>query len=238
MSHLIHTQNCLTAWRDACNHVINNGDGFNLLVQINQPLLINQNHLDEIVNSDIISNQALQDVINTIFPHKLYRRNLVIPINQFYDLHERIYLRGKTMHKKNRAKWGNYFLRFTRFGDNRENQIQKIITDINNRPNNQAACYLMHVSSIDYDSNTRIIANPCLQYVQFGQYNNSLNLTAIYRNHDFLTKALGNYIGLSRLLEFVCNQTNSQVGSVTCHSIHYYLHQKRKVRNCFTNLTW
>ena len=142
------------------------------------------------------------------------------------------------MHKKNKARWGNYFLRFTKFGFNKVNQVQRIIRDINNRPNNQAACYIMHVSSIDYDSNTRIIGNPCLQYIQFAQVGNSLNLTAVYRNHDFLTKALGNYIGLTRLLEFVCDNTNSQIGSVTCHSIHYYLNNRKNVKSCIDNLTW
>ncbi len=72
------------------------------------------------------------------------------------------------MHRKNKSRWGNYFLRFTKFGSNQRNQLQAIIDGINNRANNQAACYIMHVSSIDYDNNTRVIGNPCLQYVQFG----------------------------------------------------------------------
>jgi thymidylate synthase len=238
MPHLIQTKNCLTAWKEACNYISSNGNGFNLFIHINEPLNFNVSDFKEILNAGIISNTQLQDVINTIFPYKLFNRNSNRPIEDFYNIHEEIYYRGKKMHSKNKARWGNYFLRFTRFGDNRENQLQKIIIDINKRPNNQAACYIMHVSSIDYDSNTRVIGNPCLQYVQFAQHNNALHLTAVYRNHDFLKKALGNYIGLSKLLEFVCLQTNSQIGSVTCHSIHYYLEQKKKVKNCIDNLTW
>lgn len=238
MAHIIKTTNCLTAWRDVSQFIAQNGNGFNLITQINNPLAYTNTSLTEIINSGIITNKELNDVINTIFPSKLHARNIGLNCYQFYELHEKIYQRGKTMHSKNRSRWGNYFLRFTKFGHQKKNQLQAIIDGINNRENNQVACYLMHVSSIDCDNNTRVIGNPCMQYVQFGEYNNSLNLTAVYRNHDFLTKALGNFIGLSKLLEFVCNNTNSNIGSINCHSIHYYINQKRKLINCLNNLTW
>ena len=238
MAHFIQANSCLTAWRDVSQHIINHGDGFNLLVQIDTPLAYTTAQLAEITNSGVITLPKVNDVINTIFPAKLHSRNVTLPNSQFYDLHESIYLRGKTMHRRNRSRWGNYFLRFTKFGSNQKNQLQPIIDGINNRANNQAACYIMHVSSVDYDNNTRVIGNPCLQYVQFGYYNNTLNLTAVYRNHDFLTKALGNYIGLSKLLEFVCSKTGKPMGNISCQSIHYYMGQKRLVGNCLNNLTW
>jgi thymidylate synthase len=238
MARLIQSANCLTAWRDVCRHIIQHGDGFNLLVQIDTPLGYTQAQLDEITNSNLISSAAVSDVINTIFPAKFHSRNLTLSNQQFYDKHEQIYLKGKKVHRKNRSRWGNYFLRFTKFGSNQLNQLQPIIDGINNRVNDQKACYIMHVSSIDYDNNTRVIGNPCLQYVQFGVYNGALHLSAVYRNHDFLTKALGNYIGLSKLLEFVCSETGSIVGTVTCQSLHYEMRQIKKVETCLNNLTW
>lgn len=238
MPQLIQSNNCLTAWKDACNFIIQNGDGFNLIVNINSPLQFTENHLKEIIDTKIISAKNIADVTNTIFPSKLHSRNPLLSNTDFYDKHEELYLRGKTMHHRNKGLWGNYFLRFTRFGESRKNQLQKIIDDINARSNQYAACYMMHVSSADTDSNTRNIGNPCLQYVQFGQEGNSINLTAVYRNHDFLTKALGNYIGLSKLLEFVCNQTRRNIGTFTCHSIHYFLDNKRNVQNSLNLLNW
>jgi thymidylate synthase len=238
MPHLIKSNNCLTAWRDACWYIIQNGNGFNLIVHIDNPLLFTDLHLSEITNSKIISSKNLSDVINTIFPTKLHLRSNGLDNSQFYDLHEELYNRGKTMHPRNKGLWGNYFLRFTKFGEKTKNQLQKIIDDINSRNNQYAACYIMHVSSADTDSNTRNIGNPCLQYIQFGQVGNTVNLTAVYRNHDFLTKALGNYIGLSKLLEFVCLQTGRNVGTFACHSIHYFLDSKRNVQNSLNNLTW
>ena len=238
MPHLIQSNNCLTAWRDACTHIIRHGDGFNLMVHIDNPLLYTDLQLAEITNTRIILPKDLADVVNTIFPSKLYLRSAGLSNSQFYDLHEQLYIRGKTMHPRNSGLWGNYFLRFTKFGNTKKNQLQKIIDDINTRNNKDAACYIMHVSSADTDSNTRNIGSPCLQYVQFGQSGNTLNLTAVYRNHDFLTKALGNYIGLSKLLEFVCHQTGQNIGTFACHSIHYFLDEKRRVQHILNNLTW
>lgn len=238
MSHIIQSTNCLTAWRDACSFIINNGNGFNLIVQIDSPLSYTNLQLTEIINSGIISNRILSDVVNTIFPWKLKSRNVNLTNEEFYNLHEQLYYRGKTLHPRNNGLWGNYFLRFTRFGNSKINQLQNIINAINSRNNQYAACYMMHVSSADTDSNTRNIGNPCLQYVQFGQDGNTLNLTAVYRNHDFLRKALGNYIGLSKLLEFVCIQTGRNIGTFACHSIHYFLEDKRNVYNSLNNLTW
>jgi thymidylate synthase len=238
MPHLIHSESCLTAWRDACRYIIQNGDGFNMMVHIESPLTYTYAELTEITNSSILTASAISDVANTIFPQKLFNRNANGDNEALYELHERIYMRGRTMHRKNRTRWGNYFLRFTRFGENRTNQLQAIIDGIRNRANNQAACYMMHVSSVDYDNNTKVIGNPCLQYVQFGVNEGRLHMTAVYRNHDFLTKALGNYIGLSNLLQYICTRTDSVMGTLSCHSIHYYLGQKRNVSACINNLTW
>jgi thymidylate synthase len=238
MAQIIITNNCLTAWRDACNHMLVTGDGFNLFMEIEEPLNFNQGQLNEIIANGILNNSALQDVINTIFPYKLFNKRAYNPIEGFYALHEAIYNRGRSFRVRNRSRWGTYFLRFTRFGRNSFNQLQNIIEAINRRNNNHLACFNMHVTSVELDSNIRKLGGPCLQYIQLSQENGIINLTAVYRNHDFYEKALGNYIGLARLLEFICNQTNHDMGIITCHSIHYYLPHRRIINNCIQNLTW
>src|SRR5665213_695743 len=141
MAKLIESQNCLSAWKEACLFILNNGDGFNLIVHIPNPGNVDDNHLNEIINSRLISKVDVQNVINTIFPYNFYLRCRNQNLNHFYDLHETLYTRGKRLHTKNRSRWGNYFLRFTKFGINKENQLQNIIDDINNRQNNRTACY-------------------------------------------------------------------------------------------------
>jgi thymidylate synthase len=234
----INSYNCLTAWRDACRFIIENGAGSNLIVGIENPLSYSNAHLTDLYRNGLTTALEVSDVSNTIFPHKFFQRHRSLSSEAFFDLHEKLYLRGKTMHAKNRSRWGTYFLRFTKFGSRKHNQLQNIIDAINSRNTNNAACYIMHASSVDYDSNVRKMGNPCLQYVQIEAQASKLNLTAVYRNHDFLNKALGNYIGLSRLLEFACLKTRKQVGSVVCHSIHYYLDQKIKIKNGIERLAW
>lgn len=235
---LIESKNCLTAWKAATSYMLSNGDGFNLIVHIVNPLEFTAEELSEVFNNGLIRKVELQNVINTIFPNKLYEKYLSKSIADFYDHHEKLYNRGKSMHSKNRNRWGNYFLRFTRFGFNKKNQLQNIIESINRNHKSFAAAYYIHTSSVDYDSNIKMRGNPCLQYLQFGVCDDQINLTAVYRNHDFYNKALGNYIGLSKLLEFVCEKTNKKIGSFTCHSIHYYLLNKSNVRVGINNINW
>jgi thymidylate synthase len=48
-------------------------------------------------------------------------------------------------------------------------------------------------------------------------------MTAVYRAHDYFGKALGNLVGLSRLLTFVGAQTNHEIGTLTCHSTYAFI---------------
>ena len=42
----------------------------------------------------------------------------------------------------------------------------------------------------------------------------------MYRNHTYVTRCLGNLIGLGRLQAFVAEQAELKVGSLTCISTH------------------
>jgi hypothetical protein len=47
-----------------------------------------------------------------------------------------------------------------------------------------------------------------------------LSLTAMYRNHSYVSRCLGNLIGLGRLQACVAEQAGLKVGSLTCVSTH------------------
>jgi thymidylate synthase len=57
-----------------------------------------------------------------------------------------------------------------------------------------------------------------------------INLLAVYRNHDFYERAYGNYLGLIKLIQYIANETNSEVGNLTCISSHAELNGKNKKR--------
>jgi hypothetical protein len=62
---------------------------------------------------------------------------------------------------------------------------------------------------------------PCLSHLSFKRHPDlRLSLTAMYRNHSYVTRCLGNLIGLGRLQAFVAEQAGLKVGSLTCISTH------------------
>jgi hypothetical protein len=62
------------------------------------------------------------------------------------------------------------------------------------------------------------------QYLSFLSFkltrDNRLLLTAIYRNHTYISRGLGNFIGLGRLQAFVAEQSGATLRSLTCISTH------------------
>jgi thymidylate synthase len=72
------------------------------------------------------------------------------------------------------------------------------------------------------------VANiPCLSHLSFKLGDaDDVHLTAIYRSHYYCERALGNLIGLAQLLNFVADETELGVGSLTCVSTHAVLDMK------------
>ena len=66
---------------------------------------------------------------------------------------------------------------------------------------------------------TRTTPQPCLSHVSFKVVNGeALMLTALYRSHYYIQRALGNLIGLAQLQYFVANEVGLSVGELVCHS--------------------
>ncbi len=119
------------------------------------------------------------------------------------------YFERLTGHRANRA--GDY-------EEFKENRLLNIIDKINLWDKNIASSLYAHT---DVPSDTlRTRGSPCLQYIQFRVYDGSkIGVTAVYRSHDYLSKALGNMIGLQRLARFVAAETGRDFGQVTVISL-------------------
>jgi len=61
---------------------------------------------------------------------------------------------------------------------------------------------------------------PCLSHVSLTLERPRLHLTALYRNQTFVDRAYGNYLGLCRLLRFVCAESGCTPGEVQCTATH------------------
>jgi thymidylate synthase len=70
------------------------------------------------------------------------------------------------------------------------------------------------------DANRRM-NRQCLSFLSFKlDSERRLSLTAVYRNHFYVARLLGNMIGLGRLLEFVTIESGAKIGSLTILSTH------------------
>ena len=73
----------------------------------------------------------------------------------------------------------------------------------------------------------------CLSFMSFKvipSREKTLTLTAMYRNHFYIEKLLGNLIGLGRLMDFVAHEAGLEVGALTVISTHAEIDQPRRQR--------
>jgi hypothetical protein len=214
----------IDAWCDAATLLTADGDRFNLCVHIKNP--------GSLVEADAqrydprrIDRRAksVYDVANTIFPaDSAFHRGSV---TDFFEHFIPVYVRGQTRHP---TAWGTYFLRLSKFGDADRNQLRIIIEAMTNWKSRPRAAFVMHLSSPELDR-PRTIGAPCWQYAEFTRTDtDTLSMTVAYRSHDYFLKALGNFIGLIRLLKFVCRHTAMSEGTLTCLSVYAHLQGRVK----------
>jgi thymidylate synthase len=67
-------------------------------------------------------------------------------------------------------------------------------------------------------TDNRIRGFPCLTHIDLTLYNGRLHCTAVYRHQYLVEKAYGNMLGLSMLLEFLCQQSGYELGELVIHA--------------------
>lgn len=219
MSVIVEAGNSLEAWQLACEHILRNGATHNLILEVTHPSFCDATWFRTYNPQRLGAGKSLRDVADTIWPTKLAAK--FRDRSDFYARYDAVYRRGKRR-PKNRSSWGTYCRRLISFGESRRNQLEEAITKIVAWPRRAETAIYFHLSSIETDS-FRTRAAPCLQYVELlWNANQSLDMVAIYRNHDYFHLALGNLIGLGDLLNFICEQTRKSPGRLVCHSINAF----------------
>ena len=93
------------------------------------------------------------------------------------------------------------------------------MSSINQWQGNHKAAFVLHLTSPETDG-PRSRGGPCLQYVQvLCPTSSTVALMAVYRSHDYFNKALGNFVGLGRLLSYICEATERTPAGLVCHSV-------------------
>lgn len=218
----------IEVWKAGAELLVKNGDRFNLTLHITHPISLNEADVAQYCHKRVVPrlSKSVYDVANTIFPStsSLHSGDL----KSFFLHYDKVYRRGQRRH---RTAWGTYFLRLTAFGDGQANQLEKIIFSMQNWKSRPRAAFVLHLSSAEVD-NPKTLGAPCWQYAQFiRNEDNTLSMVAVYRSHDYFQKALGNLVGLIRLLRFVCHHSRMTPGTLTCLSTYATLQgQKENTR--------
>jgi thymidylate synthase len=173
------------------------------------------------------SHDDIRDVIDTIFPVSLFERfgDRQALRAEYLRRHERA-----MKWRRNRGRWGTYFERLVRFPPQNIDQLDVAINKLKSWPQRNTTGLVFHLSAPTIDA-PRTRGGPCWHFGELlWQRNDVLDLVVIYRNHDFFNKALGNFIGLGQLLQFICNESGKTPGKLICHSVHAFSGEKSKAR--------
>ena len=232
---VINAANIQEAWIEAAKILAQNSWEFwNLIVHISTP-----NTLDELRDAEICGflnsrcDLPVKDVAYTIFPSDFYRR---------LGSSERLFEKYPTFYRRLKyagpGHWGNYFWRMTNYqtSEGKVNQLRNIINAIRASDKTYRVAYTIVIEKPGNET-TRRRGAPCLNYIALqiepGVARQRLGLLAVYRNHDFLNKAYGNYTGLRNLLLFLANEANCDPGPLTCVSSHAYVTNNKPHLNGF-----
>ena len=211
---------CARAWVTAATAIAPEGDGYNVVIDVEDPVALDERDNAVVQHVDSFLRERDQHpvitVANTIFPQAMYREH---GAPAFYDEYLKVYDSLTTS-----KQWGRYFERMVRHpNDNQFRPIQELIDKLREQRDAGKCVKATHELSI-YEpllDRKRWRGGQCLSFLSFKRHPvRGLLLTAIYRNHTYVTRCLGNLIGLGRLQAFVAKETGLEVGSLTCISTH------------------
>ena len=216
---------CASAWREAVRLVDGRPDheAYNVIIDITDPTAgANRQDARVAVVDEFLGGcgKSIETVANTIFPIGLYAvHGAPALFGVFHD---------KVLKKVRRnGRWSGYY--FERMIDfpvphgEPANQLWAIVERI--RDPQVRALNKFELSLFDpiRDVDNSPYGGQCLSFLSFklipGE-ERTLALTAMYRNHFYVEKMLGNLIGLGRLMAFVGRETGVRIGALTVISTH------------------
>ncbi len=186
----------------------------------------------------------ISTVANTIFPQSLYLPKLGDKAqSHLYEM----YRAGNSVRLRCPSnEHGTYFNRMIAWSGQKGecNQLERAIARLRSqfaKPNPKSSMYEVGVSAVEdafgdeptevedgtaqlriYSPgvDNQLMGFPCLSHVSLKLFERRVHLTALYRNQHFIRKAYGNYLGLSRLLLFICREVGCAPGELVCISTH------------------
>ena len=242
------------AWLHAVSRLLTNGNrAYNLVYSVTEPSSLTSADVAVARSFNAFAKanglHTTETVANTIFPLDTYRSQGAEDLYEYYL--EEIF-------PKVRKQWGTYFERMIRRrNDNGStmlldgepfNPLLRLVQKVARRVQQGGTTTHFELSLDDpafdlatYDAHhdsAYTIGGPCLSHLSFKiDGTGALRLTAFYRSHWYVARALGNLVGLARLQTFVASQAGAAVGPLTIIASEAVLDLSGKARSATTTRT-
>lgn len=219
---------CASAWLAAAQRVnaLPGHEAHNVIIGVTNPTAMSNADMALIKTVDSFLRQndkyPVETVANTVFPAALYKQ---YGAPKFYD----IYLNNVYPRIKKKGDWGRYFERMISYPLDRKGSAIRPLQDIVEKMRQNVSkdrCFQNIYELTIYDpirDAGPVMNRQCLSFLSFKVTDDAprkLLLTALYRNHYYVQRLLGNLIGLGRLMNFVATEVGLEVGDLTIVSTH------------------
>ncbi|PWK52848.1 hypothetical protein [Pleionea mediterranea] len=219
-------------WMKAIRHLINtpHKEDLNILLELTDIYATDElsESIREWYSREIVNTRGIypiETVADTIFPNKYYRPgNIQYMTDRYLEDYDN-YL--STINSNKSGTYAERILRGKKANSEECYPLLKLVERLTEHRTNSNYNRLCYEVCIDYGDAISINRNdsltmgfPCLSHLSFkiDAHNNTLNLTALYRSHYYVTKALGNLYGLCRLLAALCLESGWEAGNLVIHS--------------------
>lgn len=233
------------AWLKAVKHLLQEAEGlleYNLILEIEKPLASDAHSRDIRGAIDsLLQNDAglypVHTVAETIFPLVEYKKNGIEGVYTTYP--EEVYPLIKSNPGNSKGTYAKRLVRGIDAQGRECNPLKNVVGRLKSQLASSGGIRCAFELPIDKvegaereegdssvesipinrnDSFTR--GFPCLSHLSFklSHKRDALHLTALYRSHDYIQKALGNLLGIARLQACVAKELGIDVGVLVCHS--------------------
>jgi hypothetical protein len=218
---------CASAWLAASQAVygLSGHEGHHVVIDVDNPVALSEHDAAVVQAVDAFlaehgENDPVRTVANTIFPQATYEAH---GSPAFYEVYiKQVFPRLK----KSSRDWGRYFERMMAYPtpDGPDNLLANLVAEMKRNATAERTfrnIYELPIYNPTKDRAGSPIGRQCLSFMSFKlDDNNRVLLSAVYRNHFYTQKLLGNLIGLGRLLAFVAEEANVKLGPLSVLSTH------------------
>lgn len=212
------------AWLEAAERLMCEGELGGLMLHIEDPVKLPPaeeailNLVDLYLKDH--GKQGIATVSNTIFPACLDYGDGIEELR-------RRYLDVYTKRMRRLGGWGRYFERMVHWENRDKSHVDQIAENIRMLQQlkadsawNYRQCYEIAL----FDPARDLIkprGRQCLSFIELKPASDGrLHMMAVYRNHHYVERTLGNLIGLGRLQQFIAQEAGFSLGGLTIQSTH------------------